>query len=454
MKKFILSLAAFVAFATTAMAQVDFNDPRWAPWGDTAEEREKNMLSNTFFREALESKNFDDATKHFNDLITNAPSASVAIYQRGAMLYKNKINRAQSLAEKSGYVDTLIMVYDLRLEHFADDPKQGKVYILDLKARDYATYKMRDREGMREAFVEALKASEATPNGMKPDLAYMYFNNLIQDFQMDEVMAEEVLEAYDWLSPFFDSLIGEDHKYSDGFQNIFSSSDAASCENLEVLFKAKYEADPNNAELLARMVSILGRRNCTSSPFYVVVAEKLYSIAPTSTAAMGLAAIFQNSGEYAKASQYLTDALAVEVDVEEREALLRRLALIQMAAGNMTEAASYANQALAISDDDESDDGVALFVLAQAYSATAGACTGFDAQAIYWVAYDTINRALSSFSPSEQGYVAPAEAMRSSFLSHFPTAEEAFFQELSEGATYRVNCGLVHGVNTRVRVRK
>lgn len=447
-------LTVIATYATSAMAQVDFNDPRWAAWGETAEEREKNMFSNTFFKEALDNKEYDEATKHFTDLINNAPSASVATYQRGAILYKNKINRAKSLAEKSGYVDSLLMVYDLRLKYFASDAKQGEVYILDLKARDYANYKMRDREGLREAFEVALKAAEASSQGMKADLAYMYFNNLIQDYQMDVATAEDILGAYDWLSPLFDSLIGDDHKYADSFQNLFYSSDAASCENLETLFKSKYEAHPDDVELLTRMVGIMGRRDCTKSPFYVVIAEKLYEMSPTSSAAMGLAAIFQNNGEYDKATQYLVDALKVEVDEEERESLMRRIALIQMAAGNMAQAASYAQQAIAVSDEDESDNGVALFVLAQAYASSASSCTGFDAQAIFWVAYDTIVSALSNFSSSEQSYVAPAESMRSSFAAHFPTAEEAFFQELTEGSTYKVNCGLVHGVNTRVRTRK
>ncbi len=454
MKKLIFTLSAIFAFATAATAQVDFNDPKWASWGEDAQEREKNMLSNSFLREALDNKDYDEATKHYNDLIVNAPTASVAIYQRGAILYKNKINRAKSLAEKNALVDSLLMVYDLRLEHFGSDPKQGEVYILDLKARDVAQYKPRDREAMREAYLLALKSADASAQGMKPDLAYHYFTNLNQDYQMDEVMAEDVLEAYDWLSPLFDSLIGDDLKYSEGFQNTFASSDAASCENLEVIFSKKFEQSPDDADLLTRMVGIMGRKDCTTSAFYVTIAEKLYSIQPNAASAMGLAAIFQNNGEYDKATQYLTDALAAETDDEARETLLGRLALIQMAAGNMNKAADFAKQAIAISDDDDHDNGIALFILAQAYASSASSCEGFDAQAIYWVAYDTIGQALSSFSSAEQSYIEPSKAMQSSYRSFFPSAEEAFFQELKEGDTYRVNCGLARGVNTHVRIRK
>ncbi len=455
MKRVILTLSIVAAFAISAVAQIDFSDPKWAPWGETAEEREKNLFSSQFLKEALDSKNFDEATKHFNDLVANAPGAASATFQRGAILYKNKINRAKSLAEKNALVDSLIMVYDLRLEHFASDPKYGAVYILDLKARDYAQYKPRDREGMRETYMEALKAAEASAQGMKVDLAYQYFMALTQDYEVDEVVAEDVLAAYDWLSPLFDAAMSDDAnvKYAEGFQNAFAASSAASCENLEPLFMRKFEAAPDDADLLARMVAILGRRNCTTSEFYVTIAEKLYSIQPNANSAMGLAAIFQNKGEYDKAVQYLEDALAAETDASARETLLSRIALIYMAAGNMPKAANYAQQSLKASEDSHDNDGVALFILAQAYSASAGSCSGFDAQAIYWVAYDTITRALASFSASEQSYVEPARAMQSSFRSYFPTSEEIFFQELKAGGSYRVNCGLVHGINTTVRTR-
>ena len=70
---------------------------------------------------------------------------------RGITLYKNKIARAKSIAEKNTYTDSLMIVYDLRNEYFGDHPKYGTPYILDRKAREYLMYKPADRKGIREA---------------------------------------------------------------------------------------------------------------------------------------------------------------------------------------------------------------------------------------------------------------------------------------------------------------
>lgn len=79
----------------------------------------------------------------------------------GIRLYKNKIARAKTVAEKKGYVDSLMWVYDLRNQYFGSHPKRGTVYILDRKARELLTYDQSDRAGIRKAFEEAIDASIA-----------------------------------------------------------------------------------------------------------------------------------------------------------------------------------------------------------------------------------------------------------------------------------------------------
>ena len=158
--KFLLS-AACTFFAVAAMAQQDFSGPQYAKWGDTPEEREKNILNSNFLKESYENRNYDAAAHYLKELLNSCPDASVAIYQRGANTYKQKINRAKSVAEKNVYIDSLMLIYDLRAKYFGDDPKQGLAFILDQKAREYLTYKPNDRAGIRKAFREAIEAGGA-----------------------------------------------------------------------------------------------------------------------------------------------------------------------------------------------------------------------------------------------------------------------------------------------------
>ncbi|MFR9523854.1 MAG: enzyme of heme biosynthesis [Rikenellaceae bacterium] len=450
MKKFkLFMVCAFAALSASAVAQIDYSDPQWAPWGETVEQRQANMLNSSFLKEAIDNKDYDAASKYLGQLITDAPKASHTIYARGILLYRNKINRARSLADKNTYIDSLMIMHDLRLEHFAEHATYGATLILDSKARMYATYKSKDREGLREVFKAAI---EVGGEQTKPDLVCIYFQNLCDDYQMDEVMADEVLAEYDRLTPYFEALGDEGAEYKEKFEGMFGLSGAASCENLEALFAEKLAATPDDVDLLTKTVALMDRAHC-DSPFYVATVEQLYSVRPTAQAAMALAAIFQNQGDYDKASLYLNESLAVAEDMESREALLGRISLVKFAAEDYTAALKAANEAIAIEDGTLEDNAVALFVKAQCYARSIGSCSDFACLAVYWAAYDVMNQAIANFSADEAAYVEPAKALAASYRSVFPTQEECFFNEVNEGSSYRISRGAASGVTTTVRYR-
>lgn len=240
--KFLLS-AACTLFAVAAMAQQDFSGPQYAKWGDTPEEREKNILNSNFLKESYDNRDYDAAARYLRDLLNSCPDASVAIYQRGANVYKQKINRAKNVTEKNAYIDSLMQIYDLRAKYFGDNAKQGLAFILDQKAREYLAYKPNDRAGIRKAFREAL---EAGGDNADPETVVAYFSNLCDDYKnTDEVMPDEVIAEYDRLSQFFEKH-PEAAEMKGQFDTAFGVSGAASCENLEKLFGAKLAAAPDD----------------------------------------------------------------------------------------------------------------------------------------------------------------------------------------------------------------
>ena len=428
--KFLLT-AACSLFAFAALAQ-DFSDPKYAIWGDTPEERQQNILNSNFLKESCDNKDYNAAAHYLKELLDKCPKASENTFVRGITLYKNKINRAKSLDEKNMYVDSLMLIYDLRNKYFGDHPKRGTAYILDRKAREYLTYKPSDRAGIREAFREAIAAGG---DNTDPETVVAYFSNLCDDYKnTDEVMPDEVLSEYERLEPFFEKH-PEAAEYKTQFDAAFGLSGAASCDNLEKLYRAKIEAAPDDEALLAQAVGMMSRAKCDGD-FYFTIAEKYYQMKPSSETAMFLAQAFQNKGDYAKAMTYLNEALAVEQDPAERQKLLVRIALVGLVANDISEAASAARQARDLNP----EDGVPYFVLAQCYASSAAACGGFAGQATFWAAYDTMAKAVELL-PSDSEYLEHAKTSLSAFRSRFPNSEECFFNELQEGARYTVTCG-------------
>ena len=440
----ILLAAAACLVATASMAQ-DLNSPQYAKWGSTLEEKQQNILNSNFLKESCDNRDYDAAARYLNALIKSCPEASSAIYQRGAIVYKNKINRAKSLAEKNAYVDSLMLMYDLRAKYFGDNPKQGAAYILDRKAREYVIYhRPADRAGIRKFFREAI---EAGGENVDPETVALYFGNLCEDYKTtDEVMPDEVISEYDRLSPIFENN-PDAIESKNQFDAAFGLSGAANCENLEKLFSSKLEANPDDEAVLAQAVSLMSRANCDGE-FFFTTAEKYYTVHPTSETALSLAQGFQNKGEYDKAIKYLNEALATETDNAEREKLLVRISLVDMVANNFSGAAAAARQVRELNP----ENGLSYFVLAQCYAASAASCGGFAGQAAFWAAYDTMSQAVSLLQDNPE-YLDTAKSALSAYRGHFPTSEECFFNELQEGARYTVTCGTAAGVVTTVRAR-
>ena len=169
----------------------------------------------------------------------------------------------------------------------------------------------------------------------------------------------------------------------------------------------------------------MSRAKCDGD-FYFSIAEKYYTVKPSSETAMFLAQAFQSKGDYTKAMKYLNEALAVETDPAERQLLLVRMALVGLVSNDIQGAASAARQA--------------------------AHCEGFAGPATFWAAYDTMAKAVELL-PSDSEYREPAKTSMNAFRSRFPTSEECFFNELQEGARYTVNCGTAAGVSTTVRPR-
>lgn len=439
----ILLSAALLFLGASALAQ-DFSSPQYAKWGATPEEREQNILNSNFLKESYDNRDYNAAAHYLKELIDKCPTASVSIYQRGASVYKNKINRAKSVDEKNMYIDSLMLMYDLRAKYFGDNPKQGLPFILDQKAREYLRYKPADRKGIREAFRAAI---EAGGDNTDPETVVAYFSNLTDDYKnTDEVMPEEIIAEYDRLTPFF-AKNPEANEYKAQFDAAFGLSGAASCENLEKLFAGKLADNPDDEALLAQAVALMSRAKCEGD-FYFSIAEKYYAVKPSSETALFLAQAFQSKGEYPKAIKYLNEALAVEQNAAERQLLLVRIALIDLVANDIQGAAAAARQARDLNP----EDGVPYYVLAQCYAISAAHCSGFAGQATFWAAYDTMANAIRLL-PADSEYLESAKTSLNAFRSRFPTAEECFFNELQEGSRYTVTCGTAAGVQTTVRPR-
>lgn len=444
--KFLLS-GLLVMLATAAVAQ-DLSDPRYAKWG-AVEARRENMLANDFLKEEVNNRNFNAAAKYLQQLLVNCPAASENIYVNGVKLYKQKINRAESMAERNVYVDSILMLYDLRLQNFGSHPKRGRVYLLERKAREWLTLRADDREGVRSAFELAISAQNEAYGKADAELVAIYFKNICDDYANGFTDAMDLVNVYDANSKHFEGIAPEQEEFKKQFEELFATSGAASCENIETIFSKKMADAPEDVTVVAQAYGLLNRAKC-SSEFYFTVGEKLYAMQPSAEVAMSLATKYQDQKNFVKANQYLREAYASETDPVGKEKLLISIGMLEMATNDITAAVESFRAAKQLNPQNE----YVPFFLAQCYVSGASGCgEGLARQAIYWVAYDLIQQAIPLLEANDPDRVETARQLAAQYRAAWPTKEECFFNELNDGDNYVVNCGYARNVSTTVRAR-
>lgn len=442
MKKTIFLLMSALLLTGIATAQDYRDDPKYGP---DPESREKNVRIYSFFNDAFESKEYDQAIVFMHALLKEIPKVSENVYIKGAQIYKNRIAKAKSKEERVLYMDSLLWLHDRRVDAFGDHAKRGRAYIAHMKVRDFEQYNSADKGRLFKLYREAIAEGKT---GVEPDLIVTFFNNLVESYKLDDITPEELVLDYGRLSEMLKA--SQNPKAPEALEvleQLFVSSGAANCEVIEKIFRPQYEADPNNQELIEKVLAMLQRAKC-ATPFQFSVIEKYYQINPRPEVAAQLAAFYEEKDDQDKAIEYLKIAAETESDDALKTSYLVRIAGAALANNDNRTAANYAQQAIALSP----SNGYAYLFLGSAYAnGSATACSDFDRQTAYWLVVDVLQKARANFQ-GDDAQIENINRMIGTYVSNFPKTEEVFIRIIEPGSSYKVNCGWISGT-TIVRER-
>lgn len=442
MKLKSLFVIGFIALAgNTAFAQ-DFSDAKYAKYGDTPEARKENVMKYNYLRDAYNLKQYDLASKYFNELLATAPAVSQNLYIMGSTIYKNKIATSKTAEDRNRYVDSLLVIYDIRNEHFGSHATRGTDYIHNEKAKDAIAYIPENLKVLDKLVDTAIESNKDKSQDIA--LLHGYFNLLVEGYKIDKVETEFLLSEYDQLSSTLDkSTDPEAVEAKSVLDQLFIQSGAANCDNLEKIYKPQYEADPTNKDLILKIARYLTRQECNSD-FRRLISEEYYKIEPSAAAAISLATSAQQNKNYEVAFKYYDEAINLEENTATKSNFALSAAGTALIAGNARLAADYAKKSISI---DENNNGLGYFILAQAQAQGLSACSGFDKQAGFWIVVDNLLKAKALLQDNPEQLTNVNNAINS-YSAGFPSAEEVFFRTLTPGSSYNVNCGWVSGTTT------
>jgi tetratricopeptide (TPR) repeat protein len=216
---------------------------------DYGEDSIKCLRNLSLYTEFYNQKNYADAYKPWRTTVEICPGSNKNIYIHGATMFKITIRKEKDPAVKEQYIDSLMWLYNRRIEHFGQEG-----YVLGRKGVDLFRL---NNEKFEEAYDIINKSVELRGNKSEVNTLVYWLQTAVLKFQADENHRETVLNNYSKAIDILDYQLKKEtkakkiQKIEDGIKNleeIFSKSKAPDCDALIALFTPKFEAAPEAIE--------------------------------------------------------------------------------------------------------------------------------------------------------------------------------------------------------------
>lgn len=390
--------------------------------------------------EYVKIKVYDYAYDPWKECLQNCPGASKNIYIHGKKILVYKIGESKTDEEKLAYVDTLMQIYDLRIEHFG---QEGTV--LGKKGIDLLRY---NRNAVEEAYGYLKKSLELNKTATDASVIATFATAGGALFKAGKIEADEVITNY---MIAMEALNGgrqgaKTNKAIGSVEKTFAESGAASCDALIEIFTPKYEAGKTDVELLIKITELLKQTKCQESDLFANASESLFEIEPTASAGANLAMVFSSRKDYTKAVDYYNKAIELETDAERKAKYYYQLGAISFERKEFSNVRKFGYEAIK----QKADYGEAYILIGNAYAAGSNQCgsTKFEKAASFLAAVDKFAKA-KSVDPS---VTEAANQLISKYSSYFPNNEDAFFEGFTDGKSYTLKCWI--NETTTIRTRK
>ena len=410
----------------------------------------KCVMELSLYREFYRQKNIPDAIVHWRWVFNNCPLATQNTYIDGVKIIKFLISKEKDKNIKQKYIDTLMMVYDKRINYFPNNYKTGKNqvgYILGRKGVDLIKLNPGEYEEAFKTFKEAVKLEG---NNSKAAVLVYYFRSAIKMVENDKADKSLIVETYDQISDIIDFNIDNNSRKKQEYIKIQENTEQtfepfANCEDLISIYSKKFSDDPENIDLLKKITRVLDKKDCNDNELFFDAAEMLYKLEPTPESALMMGKMSIKKGLDEKAVKYLSEAVKLLEGDEQADSYLL-LASILYKQEDYPYARTCALKAAKI----RPGDGRPYMLIGDMYAASAKSCGSNDltSRVAYWAAVDKYIKAKSVDESVKE------EALRKigTYSRQFPNSESIFFYNLSEGDSYKVECWI--NENTTVRAAK
>ncbi len=417
------------------------------------------MTNLSIYAEHAKVKNYDAAYEPWKMVYESCPDINKANFSYGERILEYKIEKSSG-AEKDGYIQELLSLYDNSIKYFPT--KYTKADVAIDKALLLYDNKMASDEQLFDMLDKAFK--EDRENFTNPKALYLYFSSLVDLHGAGKKDLQDVFDTYDDVTAKLDeenqkltdvvtkllpkdslgtltkkegSILKAATVNSESFGKVASSVDSklgalADCDNLIPLYEKNYEAKKGDVKWVKSAVGRMFSKDCTDDPMFRKLFEAQLALDPSADAYMYGGVLKQKSGDHKGAIADFNKAVELETDSYKKSNILYKIATT-VRRSSASQARSYALKAI----DANPANGKAYLLIANLYAGSANDCgsTPFEKRAIYWKAAEMARKA-GRVDPALSSHASQTAA---SYDAKAPTKEMIFSSGMA-GQTITFSC--------------
>jgi len=443
---FALVVLLMLLFVLPVRAQHKlYDNPKYGP--DSAS-RVTCLRNLSIYREFAKQDNYQDALNPWQKAFHICPKASKNLYIDGVKIAKHFINKAEDDAKREAWIDTLMKVYDQRIEYF---DQEG--FVLGRKGINYLRYKKDDIEDVKKGLSILEKSIEI--GGMRTEEAVLvtYMTATEMLFKSGELDQDEVLQNYSRVTGLIEKNLTRNpndrraKRAKSSIDMIYERSGAATCESLISLFGPRIEENPDDLELINKTLELLDETGCRDSELFYEVSEIKLKLEPEISDAYNLAFMSRQKDLHDKVLQYYKIAIElVDKEIENENRVMEMADLLEIKAQYYTElgeyvyredkdlqqSREYARQAIKA----DPNYGKAYLLIGNIYASVKDyGENDLENKSIYWLAVDYYQKA-KQLDPNISD---DAEKQIDIYSQYFPKKETIFFYGYNEGDPFEID---------------
>lgn len=417
-----LCLMVSISLINQVQAQNGWNWP---------EDKQTATTKNALYTDALRADKYREAANNLSWLLKNAPDLNSSIYINGAKIYEGLAEKEKDAKQKEVYVDSALLMYDLRIKYFNDEPE-----VMNRKA--YEAYKFyRDNKVKYPEMLELFeKAFELAGDNVLSVNTIAYMDILRRAKLSGGTMTDEdILEKYDLISTVLENKIAASSEkgvaslqsYKDKIDAMLAEIVTVDCDFIENKLGPKLQSNPEDIKTAKKIISLSLAAKCTDSPLFMEAASIVHEKEPNYSIAIVIAKRAKMDGDFDMASKYFEESLTLTDKNTDKADIYLELADLASRKGQKSTAREYALKAVAT----DPNKNEAYTFIGDLYFRSYDQCRAGENivqdRAVFLAAYEMYKR-------------GGASARMANAKEQFPSAEEIFTYNMEVGQQIKVGC--------------